>query len=422
MSVPAASVRAEWARYWYLPLIAALGYSAAGLHVYGIGPFMEPLQQEFGWTRAQILSGAVIVSFGVALASVPMGVLIDRLGPRRIGLVGVLLMGAAVALLSTATGTMANWLILWAIVAFSAISVQATVWTSAVVSRFDAARGLALAITLSGASVAAFALPLLSTWLVETFGWRHAFIGLGGIWALALFPPVFLFFRGAQDGGREARLRLRAAADMLPGLTLAEALGKPAFYQLLFASGFFTFSLFACVVHFVPILTGSGAAPMTAAGAASLIGVFSLVGRLGTGAILDRFPAHIVGAASFLIPIPGCAILLADGTGAGGYFAAAAMFGLTLGAEVDVITYLATRHFGLRNFGAIQGALLCAIALGAALGPLAAAASFDRFGSYALFLASTIVLMLISALIIGSVSGGPKRVELRADAEASASA
>jgi MFS family permease len=414
-----ATTKTEWANYWYLPLVAALGYSAAGLHVYGIGPLMEPLHQEFGWTRAQTLGGSAMVSFVVALASVPMGVLIDRVGPRRIALIGLLLIGVAVATLSTATGTLSNWFALWAIVALCSIPVQATVWITAVVSRFDAARGLALAITLSGASIGAFVFPLLSTWLVQTSGWRHAFFGLGGIWAVALLPLVFLFFRGAQDGTRETRVRSRAAADLLPGLTLAQALRTSAFYRLLLATLFFTFSIFGSVVNFVPILTDSGAAPMTAASAASLVGIFSLLGRLSTGAVLDRFPAHLVGAICFLIPIPACALLLTDVTGIG-YFAAAALFGLTLGAEVDVIAYLATRHFGLKNFGAIQGALLCATAVGAALGPLGAGATFDHFRSYEHFLALTLVLMFISAIIIGTGSDGSKRAQARASAEASA--
>ena len=316
-NAPATSAKTEWANHWYLPIVAALGYSAAGLHVYGIGPLMEPIHREFGWTRAQTLSGSAMVSFVIALASVPMGVLIDRLGPRRIALIGLLLIGGAVALLGTATGSMANWLALWALVAICSIPVQATVWTSAVVSRFDASRGLALAVTLCGASIGAFAFPLLSTWLVETSGWRQAFFGLGGIWALALLPLVFLFFRGVQDSGSVARRQSRAAGALLPGLTLAEAVRTSAFYRLLFATLFFTFSIFGCVVNFVPILTGSGAAPMTAASAASLVGIFSLIGRLGTGAVLDRLPAHIVGAICFLIPIPACALLLLDISGIG---------------------------------------------------------------------------------------------------------
>ncbi len=413
------SARAEWSSYWYLPVVAALGYSAAGLHVYGIGPLMESLHREFGWTRAQTLSGSAIVSLVVALASVPMGMAIDRLGPRLIALTGVPLICAAVALLGTATGTMGNWLSLWALVALASIPVQATVWTAAVVSRFDAARGLALAVTLCGSSVGAFVFPLLSTWLVQTYDWRHAFMGLGGLWTLLLLPLLFLSFRGAQDSRRAAKESRQSAAALLPGLTLAEAARNPAFYRLLLATGFFTFSIFGSVVNFVPILRGSGAAPMTAASAASLIGIFSLIGRLSTGVVLDRFPAHIVGAVCFLLPIPGCALLLAADPGTAGFFAAAAMFGLTLGAEVDVIAYLATRHFGLRSFGAIQGALLCATALGAASGPLAAGATFDRFGSYSGFITTTIVLMLLSALIIGSGNSGPRPAGVRANAGAS---
>lgn len=417
MNAATVSARTEWANYWYLPIVAALGYSAAGLHVYGIGPLMESLHREFGWNRAQTLSGSAIVSLVVAIASVPMGMAIDRLGPRLIALIGVPLIGTAVACLGLATGTMSNWLSLWALVAIASIPIQATVWTSAVVSRFDAARGLALAVTLCGSSIGAFAFPLLSTWLVQTFDWRKAFIGLGSLWVLLLLPLLFLLFRGAQDSAQQKRAT-QSATPLLPGLTLAEAMRRPAFYRLLVATGFFTFAIFGSVVNFVPILTGSGAAPMTAASAASLIGIFSLIGRLSTGVVLDRFPAHLVGAVCFLIPIPGCALLLADGTGTPGFFIAAALFGLTLGAEVDVIAYLATRFFGLRNFGAIQGALLCATAIGAASGPIAAGATYDRFGSYAGFITTTIVLMLLSALIIGTGRSGPKDAPLGAQADA----
>jgi MFS family permease len=310
-------------------------------------------------------------------------------------------MGMATALLSTATGTMTNWFALWALVAVCSVPIQSTVWTNAVVSRFDASRGLALAVTLCGSSVGAFVFPLLSTWLAERHGWRGAFAGLGIIWTALLLPLVFVFFRGAQDGERKQHVASLVSADVFRGVSLAQAARTPMFYQLLIATGLFTFSIFGAMVNFVPILKASGAPAMTAASAASLIGIFSLIGRLGTGAVIDRFPAHIVGAVCFLIPIPGCMLLLADVAHMSGFFIAAALFGFTLGSEIDVIAYLATRHFGLQHFGAIQGALLCATAIGGALGPLAAGATFDHFGSYEKFLTATMVMMLISALVIG---------------------
>ena len=143
---------AEWRSFWFLPFAAALGYSTSVIHVYSLGPFIEPLQQAFGWSRAQASLGISISSLISAIFCIPIGMLVDRVGPRRVGLIGVLLMLSAFALLGTTTGGIANWVLLWIIVAFATLWVQATVWTSAVASRFEASRGIAFAITLSGPS------------------------------------------------------------------------------------------------------------------------------------------------------------------------------------------------------------------------------------------------------------------------------
>lgn len=248
-------------------------------------------------------------------------------------------------------------------------------------------------------------------WLFRSYGWRQAFIGLGGIWSIAVFPLLFLFFRGAQDKGRKASAQPKNPAVNLPGLTLKEALCTLALYRLLFATLVFTFSIFGIVVNFVPILTDSGTPPMTAASAASMIGIFLLIGRLCTGAILDRLPAHIVGAVCFLILVPACLLLIADDASIDSYFAAAAFVGLMLGAEINVFAYMATRHFGLKNFGAVQGALLGATALGATLGPLGAAATYDYFGSYSHFLTMTIAFMFANALVIGTGGADTKQAK-----------
>jgi MFS family permease len=159
----------------------------------------------------------------------------------------------------------------------------------------------------------------------------------------------------------------------------------------------------------VPILTDRGANPLAAAGIASLVGIFSIVGRLGTGFLLDRFAAHLVGAGIFLLPIVACALLFFDGANHLSQAGAAAAFGLTVGAEVDVIAYLTSRHFGLKHFGVFFGAMSGALALGVAFGPLAAGAAFDRYGSYAQFLELTMIFMAISSLALVTL-GRPKFV------------
>lgn len=70
---------AEWRGFWALPVAAPLGYSTAVLHAYSLGPFIEPLQHDFGWSRAQISIGITIAGVVGALFSVPIGLLVDRL-------------------------------------------------------------------------------------------------------------------------------------------------------------------------------------------------------------------------------------------------------------------------------------------------------------------------------------------------------
>jgi MFS family permease len=393
----------EWRSYPLLPVAAALGYSTSVIHIYGLGPYLEPIQTAFNWSRSQATIGLTIATFINAIFCVPIGALVDRFGPRSVGLLGVLLTAGAFALIGTATGSHANWYLLWAVLAFATLPVQATVWTSAVASRFEHARGLALAVTLCGASIGASVFPLLATWLIGAYGFRQALLLEGALWAALTFPTLLLFFRGARDTKRTQATAPRA----LSGVSVREGLRSSVFSRLFLASALFTFTIIALVVHFVPILKDRGAEPMAAAGIASLVGLFSIAGRLLTGLLLDRFRAAYVGAGAFLLPILACALLLLAGESRVAQMLAAAIVGLTLGSEVDVIVYLTTRHFGLKHFGTLYGGLLTALSLGTAFGPLAAAAVHDRTGSYEPFLVLTMVCMAASSIALASLPAPP---------------
>ena len=389
----------EWRGYFMLPVASALGYSTSVIHIYGLGPYLEPVQTAFGWSRSQATVGLTIATFINAIFCIPIGALVDRVGPRAVGLFGVLLTSGAFALIGTATGSDANWYALWAILALATLPVQATVWTSAVASRFEQSRGLALAVTLCGASIGASVFPPLATWLINNYGFRRALLLEGGLWAALTFPMLLLFFRGSRD----ARRATQAPSAELSGVSARDGLLSTVFYRLFLASALFTFTIIALVVHFVPILKDRGAEPMAAAGVASLVGLFSIAGRLLTGLMLDRFRAALVGAGAFLLPILACLLLLLAGSSRPAQMLAAAIIGLTLGSEVDVIVYLTTRHFGLKNFGAIYGGLLTALSIGTAFGPLAAAAVHDRTGNYEPFLLLTILCMAAASIALATL-------------------
>ena len=390
----------EWRRAPMLPVAAALGYATSVFHIYGLAPYIEPISTSFGWSRTQTTVGLTIATLVQAICSIPIGILVDRIGPRFLGLTGALLTAGAFALLGTATGDATNWYLLWGVMAVATLPVQATIWTSAVASRFEASRGMAFAVTLCGASFAIAVFPLLGTKLIAAYGWRHALAVQAAIWIAVAWPVLFFFFRGADN--RPATGTAPAPAD-LTGMSFANGVRSTVYLRLLIASLLFTFTIVALAVHFVPILTGRGFGKVEAAGLAGLVGIFSIIGRLGTGLLLDRFRGSLVGAAAFLLPVGGCLILIAGSQSSFAVAGAAALIGLTLGSEIDVVVYLVTRHFGLKSFGALYGGLLAALSLGTATGPLTASYVFDRYGNYTPFLWITIGFMIASSLSLASL-------------------
>jgi len=378
------------------------------MHSYGIGSFIAPLQEEFGWSRAFISLGLTIAGIGGALQAIPMGMLIDRFGPRRIGMIGVVAMCCAFGLLGTATGTAANWIALWVILALCNPWASVVSWTKAVASRFEHSRGLAFAIALSGAPITTTFLPVVATAFTLASSWRAGFFGVAAVWALIVWPLVFLFFRSAHEDLSTVKARAEETpAVELPGLTVKEALRSASFYQLLLASALFAFTAVGTTVHFVPILIDSGAQPMAAAGIASIIGISAFIGRVGMGVLLDRYPANVLGGIVCTFPAMSCAILLMQGDDPLFQALAAALLGLTVGGEIDIIAYLTTRQFGLKRYGAIYGSMTAAMNIGTATGGLTAGAIFDWQGSYGTFLVITIAAMLTSSVALATIRKSP---------------
>lgn len=404
------SAMAEWRRYGVLPIAAGIGYSTMAIQTYGVGPFVAPLEAEFGWSRAQVMLGLTISNTIGVLLNFAVGMLADRVGPRRVALSGVVVKTGAIALLATATGSMLNWSLLWVLVAFGAVLAQANVWASAVASRFDRGRGLALAVTLSGSSFCAAIVPLLAASLIADHGWRPAFVGIAAAWLIVAFPVVFLFFRGRQDDGRLARGRdgaVEASTD-LPGVTVRQGMRMAAFWQLMIAAFAFAFYTMAIAPNLVPLMTEKGEGALAAAQLAALMGMVGIVARISAGFLLDHVSATALGIVVFTLPVLGCGLMLAAAPGYLVLMLAVISFGVTIGAEYDVVFYLVSRHFGLRSFASLMGALLTAGALGGAVAPIVAGWLHDRFGGYDQMLILLMVLMGSGALAIGTI-GRPKQ-------------
>ncbi len=405
---PRSEVAGEWRQHWKLPVAAMLGYSMVGLQSFAFGPFIGSLKSEFGWSMTQALIGLSLSAFVSIFLSTVAGILVDRFGPRRVGLAGLFIMSGSFALLGSAGGGLVNWLLLWSLVAVGVVMVQSNVWTSAVVTRFDRARGLAMAVALSGGGLSAAIAPLLATIMIKSLGWRWGFVGLSACWLGFCLPPVLLYFRGSRDGLPNHRRHHQVHVPAPTGLSFREGLRTRTFAALLISFAAFSFYSSVMAPNLVPLLKEHGLDPIAAAAVASVMGIAGVLSRLVVGFLLDRFPASIIGLITQVLPVIGCSILLSANPTVLLLAIAIVTFGIATGAEMDVALYLASRRFGLRSFSALFGAIMACGAASATVAPLAAGLVHDLTGSYDGILAAVMAMMTMGAIAIASTGRDAK--------------
>ena len=404
---------AEWRAGWPLPLVSAIGYAAGIVYLYSLGVFIGPLEREFGWSRVAVTSGLTVVSVLFVVLAPFTGLFIDRWGARRAALPGLVFYGAALAGLSLAGPSLWTWWALWAFVALGALCVQAAVWTTAVASRFDKSRGLAMAITLCGAGIGAAIAPILGQLYISELGWRGAYLALGATVAAFSIPPVFLFFFDAADKAAASGETVARDRSTVPGLGLRESILSSRFLRIAVISLAVVTAMTSLLVHAVPMLSAKGLDKSTAAAAAGFIGLGSIAGRLAGGLLLDRISGAVVGAVAFSLPIPVCLALFHFEGHTGAAFAITFLLGLSLGGEVDVLAYLTSRYFGLRNFGTLFAIIVALQTLALGIGPLIAGYVFDLYGTYQPLLLGLIPVFVVAVGAVATLGPYPSPESLQ---------
>lgn len=390
----------EWRENWTLVLAAAIGFSFMSIMTTSMGAFIGPLVKEFHWSRTVVSMGLPIAGVVSVLLSPFVGVFIDRRGPRQLAIPGLAALIACTAGFGLANGSVAQWVALWVVYALVTLAVTANVWSTAVARAFTAGRGLALGLTLAGTALAQAVAPVLSTKLIEAFGWRAAYaiiaVGWGGV-ALVL---CLIFFRvpGAGDMGAARQVRDTSA---MPGLTIPQAWRDAGLWRIAISTFILMVLTIGLLIHQIPILVEAGVTPDRAAWLAGAGGLAGIVGKLVTGVLVDRYRANWVGGITLGFTAFAFALLL-NGVRTPAFIVIAMLInGYSAGTKLQICSYLTSRYGGLRNFGTIYGFIGSLVALGAALGPLLAGIVYDRTGGYEPFLiAGTIGCLFCGFLIV----------------------
>lgn len=395
------SAREEWRANWPLVLAATVGFSFYSVAIYALGLFIEPLSNEFGWSRTEIIGGLSLAALVTAPFAPVIGAMIDKWGARKMALPGIVLTALALASFGLAGSSAAAWLGLWVVYGFLSLMIKSTVWTAAVSGMFTNGRGLALAFTVSGVAIAQTLVPPLAQVLIDNFGWREAFFILAFGWgSLALVVNIFFLYDAHDRKLAQAAQPESKAPPILTGLDYRKSLRDPALLKIA-ASTFITMTLgVGILVHQVPILTEGGLSRTNAALLASLAGIGSIVGKLATGWLMDRYNPRVVSAVTIAAAGVAFFLLIDEFRIAALTTPAMVLIGYSTGAKFQIAAYLTSKYGGMRNFGKIFGTLSIVIVLGSALGPLAAGAAYDLFGSYRLFLIAGVPGSIIAGFLL----------------------
>jgi len=399
---------------WWVVLTSAFAvFWGVPITVYSFSVFLKSLTQDFHATRAAVSLAFTLRSVADAICIPFVGWLIARFGTRRVIIPAAVMFGLILLSIRVLSGGIGQFYVLY--VAFSlaaSVGFGPLAYGNVVSFWFDRRRGLALGLTMFGIGCGAMILPPFAQLLISHFGWRSAYAILGLAVLLVPLPIVAAFLKEKPqvlgllpDGVVSAGVAAQAPADAV-GLNASGAWRSATLWLIVCALFFVGASVQGCIVHTAAMLSDRGASAQKAALGSSVLGAAVMIGRVGTGYLLDRLFAPQVAACFFVCVAAGVGLFLLGGP-PWLAFLGAFLTGLGLGAEVDIIPYLVGRYFGLRWFAHIYSVILATFILSGAVGPLLMGWSFDLTHSYRASLFAFLAATLCAALLITRL--GPYR-------------
>ena len=399
MSASAASLDTTRARQAQVAATAFMTlFAIVGLALYGLPFFYDFMVREFGWTRAQVTSGNAISKLIVGpVFGFFAGWIVDRFGPRRLMIAGILMAGLALVGLGS-IHSLAGFYAFYVVNALGYVC-GGPLPNQVLLSRwFSAARGRAMGFAYLGIGLGGALVPLLAVRLAHAFGWRGALMTIGAL-IIVLALPLALSVRetpGASDGQHGADV---ARAPEPPAVSLRDVFRAPAFYLLAAGSMCSIAAVGGANQHLKLFLSlDRGFTQGDAAKIASLVLAASLVGRLVMGWLADRLAKKYVMLLIYLLVTSAIPLLLLPPSTAALY-AFALVFGVGLGGEYMVIPLMAAELFGVRVLGRALGVILTADGVAEAAAPVLVGRLRDVTGGYA-----TGFSVLIGFAIAGAIA------------------
>jgi MFS family permease len=372
----------------------AIGVMTNTTFPYVFSLLLEPVSSEFGWGRATFAAGLAISTFAGAVGIPIAGRLMDRFGVRPVLAPGIVVLGLCTMSMALIDGSLpllyALFAVLGALGAFGALVGYAKL----ISAWFHERRGLVLGLALGGGvGVGGISAPWVAGALLENYGWRGTYIGLGLILIIFGTPNALLLKEPHRSSGGRSH-----TAGLQIGLSTREAVRTGTFWLLIAVILLSTIAAAGSVIHLAPLLGDRGLPQATVMIALSALAACNTLGKVVTGYALDRIQTPRVGLPLFALVLVGLLVLAYGPPSLA--VVGAALLGFGVGAEIDMIAYFVARYFGVRSYAELFGYTYAATGIAFGIGPLVMGGLYDKTGSYAQPLLVLQISLAISLVLI----------------------
>jgi sugar phosphate permease len=373
-------------------------FSVVGLALYGLPLYYDHMVREFGWSRTMVTSGNALSKLVVGpLFGFGAGWIVDRFGPRRLMMAGILMAGVALIGLGAISA-------LWMFYAFYLLNALGYVCggplpNQVLVSRwFDKTRGRQMGIAYLGIGIGGALVPILAVWLTTHLGWRGSLQALG-VLIVVIALPLAYFVKEQPPETEEQKTLGKGVPDRKVVASIQSVLRNPAFYLLALGSMCSIAAVGGTNQHLKLFLSlDRGYSQADAARVISLVLACSIAGRLLMGWLADRWQKKTVMLLIYLLVAASIPLLLAGGTRTPIYLFAM-VFGVALGGEYMIIPLMAGELFGVHVLGRVLGIVLTADGVAEATAPMFVGYLRDSNGTY-----NVGFYTLVGAALLGAVA------------------
>src|SRR3972149_2129722 len=370
--------------WWIVIACGLIGFLKGGIVSYGFTALFEPLVHEFGWSYTEISFAKSLRGMEMSIFAPFVGFLIDRVGTRKLLLLGIITVGFGLTLLSI-TQSLVMFYLSFLFLAFGAGGVGGVVLTTTVASWFENNMGKALGVLTCLSAAGGLLIPLV-VWLIDVYQWRTALVILGlGICITGI--PLALSIREKKDRDKSEVTLLNHAlpspenVGTVTEMGFKEAIKHRVYFYLNFIEFIRHMITSAIVLHIMPYLSSVNVPKSAAVLVTVSFPIFNIAGRFGFGwfaDVSDQRKTMILTLALMGLGLLGLCYARQTWT----LLIFSFLFSMGWGGGVILTRTMQREYFGMNSFGKMLGIIMGLGSLGGVLGPTLAGWIFDTMRSY----------------------------------------